>query len=132
MTVVLSVINIVTLWAIPDNAIKTLAVMPNWDTEGDVSSTVAFYETTGEEKRNAATFSSDISLSGMIEIYEYENGEWVYMDYITKNTMRSSLYISYEFDGEIGKKYKMEFRVSAYNRGALMGTVSEVKHATCS
>lgn len=128
MTAILLTLNLFVPTAL---ATSSTEIMPRWDNVQMVATQFVFYENIGEATATVTKGSGCTSLNGVITIYEFIDNEWVYLDSITKSTTRASLGMIYEFEGESGMEYKMEFVVTAYNGTTVIEEITDTKYAAC-
>jgi hypothetical protein len=106
-------------------------VTPRWTGVADVNAFLDFYGTEGEVTLTSTKDSSTTKLEGVVTIYKWVNGQWVYVDSMTKSVTRGTLFISIVFDGTSGVQYKMEVEITAYNGTTVIEEITDVKYATC-
>lgn len=138
MTVLKKTSVLFILWAIllalvPFSAYAASAsdIMPLWDSVGDVTTSIDFYDNVGEVSASVTRGSAATSLAGVLTIYENQDGEWVYLDSTSKTTTRNTLAMSYDFYGISGYEYKMELIVTAYSGTTVIEEITDTKYATC-
>ena len=118
----------------PCSATKLVEIAPRWIALHNISMAFDFYGNVGEATATARKFSSATGMNGVIVIYEYRDGEWVYFNSVTGSAVRDSMGMYIEFEGESGVDYKMEFIVSVLGGVDGMEVIEEVideRYATC-
>ena len=106
-------------------------ITPRWTGVIDVNAYLDFYGTEGEATLASSKDSDATKLEGVVTIYKWVNGQWVYVDSMTKSTTRSTVFIAIVFDGISGVQYKMEVEITAYNGTTVIEEITDVKYATC-
>ncbi len=106
-------------------------ITPRWTGVIDVNAYLDFYGTEGEATLASSKDSSATKLEGVVTIYKWVNGQWVYVDSASKSTTRSTVGIVVVFDGISGVQYKMEAKVTAYSGTTVIEEITDVKYATC-
>ena len=106
-------------------------IMPRWDGVGSVTTSIDFYGNVGEVIASVGRGGAATSLSGVLTIYENQDGEWIYIDSTSKTTTRNTLAMSIEFYGTSGVEYKMELVVTAYSGTSVIEEITDVKYARC-
>ena len=106
-------------------------ITPRWTGIIDVNAFLNFYGTEGEATLSSTKDSSTTKIEGVVTIYKWVNGQWVYVDSMTKSTTRSTVFIAIVFDGISGVQYKMEAKVTAYSGTTVIEEFTDVKYATC-
>lgn len=109
----------------------SVGVTPRWTGIADVNAFLDFYGTEGEATLASTKDSSTTKLEGVVTIYKWANGQWVYVDSASKSTTRATLGIGLVFDGISGVQYKMEATVTAYSGTTVIEEFTDVKYATC-
>ena len=112
-------------------ATGSVGVTPRWTGVADITLAFNFYGTEGEATFTSTKDSSTTKLEGVVTIYKWANGQWVYVDSMTKSTTRSTVFISIVFDGISGVQYKMEAKVTAYSGTTVIEEITDVRYATC-
>lgn len=134
LTAIFVIMNTCVFLIFPCQASKQLTVTPRWVALQSLSTAFDFYDNIGEATAVALKSSNASGMNGVIVIYEYQDGEWVYFDSVTGSAVRNSMGMYIEFEGTSGVNYKMEFIVSVL--GGLEGTevieeVIDERYATC-
>ena len=106
-------------------------IMPRWTGVRNVSAFLDFYGTEGEATLTSTKDSDSTKIEGVVTIYKWVNGQWVYVDSMSKSVTRGTLGIAIVFDGISGVQYKMEVEITAYNGTTVIEEITEVKYATC-
>lgn len=106
-------------------------IMPRWTGVRSVSMAFDFYGTEGDAALSSTKDSPATKIEGVVTIYKWVNGQWVYVDSMTKSTTRSTVFISIVVDGISGVQYKMEAKVTAYNGTTVIEEITDVRYATC-
>ena len=106
-------------------------ITPRWTGVIDVNAYLDFYGTEGEATLASSKDSSATKLEGVVTIYKWVNGQWVYVDSMSKSVTRGTLGIAIVFDGISGVQYKMEVEITAYNGTTVIEEITDVKYATC-
>ena len=106
-------------------------VMPRWNNVSNVYVSLQFYGDVGEVTASIDKGNSITSMEGIITIYRNDNGQWTYVDSMTKSTTRATLNMLLEFEGASGAEYKMELLVTAYSGTTIMEEITDTKYATC-
>lgn len=130
VAVVLFMVCVLTA-AFPCYASNDNAMMPRWNNVSNVYTSLVFVGNIGEASASINRGNSVTSLEGILTIYEYDNGEWVYVESTTKSTTRATLNMLLEFEGASGAEYKMELLVTAYSGTTIMEEITDTKYATC-
>ena len=112
-------------------ATGSVGVMPRWTGVVDVRAFLDFYGTEGEATLSSTKGSSATKLEGVVTIYKWVNGQWVYVDSMSKSVTRGTLFIAFVFDGISGVQYKMEVEITAYSGTTVIEEITDVKYATC-
>ena len=112
-------------------ATGSVGVTPRWTGIADVNAFLNFYGTEGEATLSSTKDSSTTKIEGVVTIYKWVNGQWVYVDSMTKSTTRSTVFIAIVFDGISGVQYKMEAKVTAYSGTTVIEEITDVRYATC-
>ena len=112
-------------------ATGSVGVTPRWTGVAYVNAFLNFYGTEGEATLTSTKDSSTTKLEGVVTIYKWANGQWVYVDSVSKSTTRATLGIGLVFDGISGVQYKMEAKVTAYSGTTVIEEITDVKYATC-
>ena len=106
-------------------------IMPRWTGVRNVSAFLDFYGTEGEATLTSTKDSDSTKIEGVVTIYKWVNGQWVYVDSMSKSVTRGTLGIAIVFDGISGVQYKMEVEITAYNGTTVIEEITDVKYATC-
>jgi hypothetical protein len=106
-------------------------ITPRWTGVMDVNLAFNFYGTEGEAAFSSTKDSSTTKLEGVVTIYQWVNGQWVYVDSASKSTTRATLGIGLVIDGISGVRYKMEAKVTAYSGTTVIEEITDVRYATC-
>ena len=106
-------------------------IMPRWTGVRNVSAFLDFYGTEGEATLTSTKDSDSTKIEGVVTIYKWVNGQWVYVDSMSKSVTRGTLFIALVFDGISGVQYKMEVEITAYSGTTVIEEITDVKYATC-
>ena len=106
-------------------------ITPRWTGVIDVNAYLDFYGTEGEATLASSKDSSATKLEGVVTIYKWVNGQWVYVDSMSKSVTRGTLGIAIVFDGISGVQYKMEVEITAYSGTTVIEEITDVRYATC-
>ena len=106
-------------------------IMPRWTGVRDLNAFLDFYGNEGEASLSSTKDSTATKLEGVITIYKWVNGQWVYVDSMSKSVTRGTLGMIMEFDGISGVQYKMEVEITAYSGTTVIEEITDVKYATC-
>ena len=106
-------------------------IVPRWTGVRDLNAFLDFYGTEGEATLTSTKDSSTTKIEGVVTIYKWVNGQWVYVDSASKSTTRNTVGIVVVFDGISGVQYKMEAKVTAYSGTTVIEEITDVKYATC-
>ena len=107
------------------------SITPRWTGVVDVNAFFDFYGTVGEGSLSSTKDSAATKLEGVMTIYRWANGQWIYVDSMTKSVTRGTLGMVIEIDGISGVQYKMEVEITAYSGTTVIEEITDVKYATC-
>ena len=112
--------------ALPENE----TVMPLWDNINTVLSDMGFSGTIGTASGTVVRKTGVELLEGTMTVYQYVDGEWVYVDSAYNSATRGSLGVGLEFTGIPGEYYKAVFYITAYRNG-VGESVEKIVYRTC-
>ena len=96
-------------------------IMPLWDNIAACRIDITYNNGAGNATGSVTKKTGVTLLEGTIDIYENDNGEWIYIGSWSNSTTRNTLAVSADFDAIQGSEYKAEFTINAY-RGTTVET----------
>lgn len=95
---------------------NTSTITPRWSIILIMDMDIVFFgEGDGVVTAGATGQSNASQLDGMIRLFEYVDGGWVFLDSCTQTIVNGSLAMELEFAAVPGRAYKAYFYVTAYS-----------------
>ena len=129
LTVVLLVTFILPLGVVAEE--NTPTITPRWSIIYILEHDIIFFGVgDGVVSASATGQSNATQLDGMIRLFEYVDGGWVFLDSCSQTIVNGSLAMELEFYAVPGRAYKAYFYVTAHSADDVERTYSKVE-ATC-
>lgn len=126
----LSVICVVAFAISPCSAAAPSEITPLWNNVGHVTTSLDIYDDAGVATASVGRGNIATSLHGVLTVYWNCDGDWMYLDSMTKSATNPTLFISFEFDIVSNMDYKMELVVTAYSGSTIIEEITDVKYAS--